>query len=247
MSESFSLANFNLSDVVSNLLARARNFDGEEASISNLIDPFAAALESAINGYPTMEAWIEMEHQRTRQKNLMNHLGDLQQSIIGKLPGWQSHPSGTAMPDVVGKRGKQLMLTEVKNKHNTMNSSSSAKTYDVLAQFLERPEFEGFTAGVVTVISSINHSAFFKPFAPAGKPKRKDIVLMPGRVFYAIATDPLQRVPFQDVEPSDDLTTWASWKAIDLMMEEFWIEIERQTQYAIPNWIKELSEQAIGS
>ena len=246
MTGKFDLAKFDLADVVGSLIERAGNFDGEKASAHNLIDPFAAALESALNGYESEADWKESEHQRTRQKNLMNHIGDLQQSIIGKLPGWTSHKSGTDMPDVVGIRGKQLMLCEVKNKHNTMNKNSSAETYDVLEEFLERPEFKGYTAGVVAIISPIKQGAFFKPFNPSGRPERKDIVLMPGRVFYAIAADPLERIPFKSIQPDEDMTKWPSWKAIDLMMEEFWIEIEKQTGYKTPDWIKKLSVQALG-
>ena len=247
MGKEFDLAKFDLADVVENLLSRAKNFDGDKASKANLIDPFAAALESALNGYESEAEWKETEHQRTRQKNLMNHIGDLQQSIIGKLPGWTSHPSGSGMPDVVGRRGSQLMLCEVKNKHNTMNSNSSAETYDVLSEFLERPEFKGFTAGVVAVISPIKTDAFFRPFAPAGRKEREDIIYMPGRVFYAIATDPQERIPFKSLQPNEKISNWESWIAIDLMMQEFWLEIEKQTNYKTPDWIKELSEQALGA
>jgi Holliday junction resolvase len=247
MSKEFDLAKFDLADVVENLLSRAKNFDGDKASKANLIDPFAAALESALNGYESEAEWKETEHQRTRQKNLMNHIGDLQQSIIGKIPGWTSHPSGSGMPDVVGRRGNQLMLCEVKNKHNTMNANSSAETYDVLSEFLERPEFKGFTAGVVAVISPIKTDAFFKPFAPARRKEREDIIYMPGRVFYAIATDPQERIPFKSLQPNEKISNWESWIAIDLMMQEFWLEIEKQTNYKTPDWIKKLSEQALGA
>jgi len=246
MSEKFDLAKFDLSDVVKSLITRAGKFDGDKASAHNLIDPFAASLESALNGYKTEADWKESEHQRTRQKNLMNHIGDLQQSIIGKLPGWKSNPSGSDLPDVIGIRHKQLMLCEVKNKHNTMNKNSSAETYDVLEEFLNRPEFKGYTAAVVAIIAPIKQGAFFKPFTPSGRPERKDIIMLPGRVFYAIATDPEERIPFKTVSPSEDLTKWPSWKAIDLMMEEFWVEIEKQTGYKTPDWIKKLSAQALG-
>jgi len=246
MTAKFNLAKFDLADVIENLIERAGNFDGDKASVNNLIDPFAAALESALNGYRSEVDWKDSEHKRTRQKNLMNHIGDLQQSIIGKLPGWTSYASGSDMPDVVGVRNKQLMLCEVKNKHNTMNKNSSSETYDVLEEFLDRPEFKNYTAAVVAIISPVKDGAYFKPFTPSGRPERNDIIYMPGRVFYAIATDPLERIPFKSVQPTEDLTQWASWGAIDLMMEEFWIEIEKQTNYKIPDWIKKLSAQALG-
>ena len=240
MAGKFHLPKFDLADVVESLIERANNFDGDKASAHNLIDPFAAALESALNGYKSEAEWKNSEFQRTRQKNLMNHIGDLQQSIIGKLPGWISHKSGTNMPDVVGKRKKQLMICEVKNKHNTMNQNSSVGTYNVLAGFLQRPEFRGYTAAVVSIIAPIKNGVFFKSFSPSDRPNRLDIVSMPGRVFYAIATDPQGRVPFKSISPTEDLTKWPSWKAIDLMMEEFCNEIEKQTGYKTPDWIKKI-------
>jgi len=247
MTSEFSMGDFDLSGIICDLITSAKDFDGAAASSRNLIDPFAAALESVLNDYKSENEWLEAEHRRTKQKNLMNHIGDLQQAIIGKLPGWTSYSTGTDMPDVVGKRGKQLMLCEVKNKHNTMNSRSSLATYDSLVDFLGRPEFKGYTAGVVAVIAPLRSNAYFKPFAPSGCQERKDIVFMSGRVFYTIATDIEKRVPYKDILPSEDFSRWKSWKAIDLMIEEFWSEIEKQTKYQIPRWIKDLTKQALGA
>ena len=116
----------------------------------------------------------------------------------------------------------------------------------MLEEFLSRPEFKGFTAGVVAVISPIKKDAYFRPFAPAGRDEREDIVYLPGRVFYAIATDPRERVPYKTLQPGENISSWESWMAIDLMLEEFWLEIERQTKYRTPDWIKHLSAQALG-
>lgn len=244
--DKFNLDNFDLSDVVGHLLDGTRGFDGERSSIRNLIDPFAAALESALNGYETESQWLEAEHQRTRQKALMNHVGNLQQSIIGKLEGWTSYPAGTNRPDVVGRRDSQLLLFEVKNKHNTMNARSSEATYDLLVNFLSRKEFQGYTAGVVAIIAPVRQGSYFKPFAPSGNPQRKDIVFMPGRVFYAFATDAQNRMPYKNVQPSDPIHTWESWHTIDLIVAEFWNEIQKQTKYVVPKWIKDLTNQALG-
>lgn len=246
VNNSFSMGSFDLSNVVRHLLANTKSFDGIDASSRNLIDPFAAALESALNGYETEAEWLEAEHQRTRQKALMNHIGNLQQSIIGQLPGWTTYATGTGMPDVVGNRGKQLLLCEVKNKHNTMNARSSVATYHALVDFLSENQFKNYTAAVVAVIAPVRRGAYFKPFAPSGNPERTDIVYMSGRVFYALATDPEKRIPYKTVLPSDPMHRWESWSAIDLMIKEFWTEIEKQTNYSVPDWIKELTAQALG-
>ena len=241
------MGELDLSGVLTQLLDDAQKFDGETASTRNLIDPFAAVLETVLMEYKTREEWLQAEHQRTRQKALMNRIGDLQQSIIGKLPGWTAYETGTDMPDVVGNRGQQMFICEVKNKHNTMNARSTAATYDALAEFLSRPEFGGYTAAVVAVISPVRRGSYFKPFAPPRKPERLDIVSMSGRVFYALATDPQNRIPYKSVQPNDPMHLWESWSAIDLMLTEFWNELEIQTGYAVPIWIQNLSEQALGT
>jgi hypothetical protein len=246
MTPEFKLKSFELAPIVAKLLERINQFDNTKASKKNLVDPFAAALEFAVNEYPSQVAWEFAEQGRQRQKNLMNHIGDLQQSIIGQLEGWESHSSGTHNPDIVGSRGRQKMIAEVKNKHNTMNHNSSGETYDVLDSFLDHSEFHGFTAAVITVIAPPAKDVFFRHFAPGGRPIRNDIVLLSGRVFYAIATDPMERTPFIDFQPNEDMRKWPSWIAIDLMLEEFWAEIQSQTGQVVPKWIRNLTEQALG-
>jgi hypothetical protein len=219
----------------------ASNFDAEKSSKTNLVDPFAASLEAALYKFSTQRQWQEVELQRARQKNLMNHLGWLQQEIIGQLSGWKSFKSGLDMPDVVGERGRQKFICEVKNKHNTMNKNSTAETYDVMAEYLSRPKFSGFTGVLVQIIAKTPKDVYWKPFAPPGRKPRPDMLVMNARVFYAFATDPEKRRPEIDVKPTENLTKWESWGALDFMLEEFWIELERQTKFVTPDWIKQIA------
>jgi hypothetical protein len=85
------------------------------------------------------------------------------------------------------------------------------------------------------------------PFAPgADSVSRKNLILMSGRVFYAIATDPKMRQPVKDFDSTEDLTKWESWCAIDLMKEAFLKELENQTKKKVPDWARELFSKSIG-
>ena len=242
MDKFFKIPDFDLSKVFKDFFAKAENYDAEKSAKANLVDPFAAALEAALLNYESEEEWQNTENQRTRQKNLTNHLGDLQQEIIGQLPGWKSFASGTSKPDVVGVRGHQKIICEVKNKHNTMNKNSSAETYDVMSDFLNKKEFNKFTGIVVQIVKKTPKNAFWIPFSPPGRKVRRDILVMNSRVFYAFATDPQQRIPEIDVKPNENLKKWESWHALDFMLEEFWAELEKQTNFKTPKWIKALAQ-----
>ena len=181
----------------------------------------------------------------------MNAVGNAQQEFIGNLSGFTSYPptKKNPMPDVVGNRGEQKIFAEIKNKHNTMNSKSAAATYDTMVKFSERTEYKNYVGVVVQIISEVPKSGqpMWTPFAPgADRNSRKNLILMSGRVFYAIATDPKKRQPVKDFDPKEDLTKWESWCAIDLMKEAFLKELEKQTKKIVPEWVKALFSKSIG-
>jgi hypothetical protein len=231
--------------LVERVLAKTNAFNATSASSRNITDPFAAALESALFGFATKDDWEGLEVHRQKQKNLMNHIGLLHQELIGGLPGWASYDAGSDKPDVIGIRGSQKILGEVKNKHNTMNARSAEATYDKLAEYLARPEYEGYVGVVIQVLGSdYRPGRNWKPFAPGvARFERKDIVVMPGKVFYAIATDPLQRQINQDVTSNIDMTTWESWNSFDKMSLEVLDAITKVTRTEIPEWINQLFEE----
>jgi hypothetical protein len=251
MAKPFSLLEIDLGKVVSKIISSNSVFNSEKATEDNLVDAFAAASEVLIFGYPTKEVWLETEKERQRQKSLMNAVGNAQQEFIGQLAGFTSYPptKKNPMPDVVGSREGQKIFAEIKNKHNTMNSKSAAATYDTMVKFSERPEYNNYVGIVVQIISDVPKSGqhMWMPFAPgADRNSRENLIVMSGRVFYAIATDPKKRQPVEDIDSMEDLTKWESWCAIDLMKEAFLKELEKQTKNTVPDWVKALFSKSIG-
>lgn len=239
----FDLGISDLSEIVKSLLANSSVTNQAARAEKNLVDPFAAALETVLNGYGSQGEWERAELARRNQKSLMNYLGDAQQKIIGALDGCQSHPSGSGHPDVSVVRKSQKLIAEVKNKHNTMNYNSSRETYDELSRHLSKPEYRDFTAIVVTLIAPATEPRI-KHFAPGDRTKRDDLLIMSGRVFYALVTDPLCRIPSTTLAESENLTMWPSWSAIDLMAELFFSEVENQSGLTVPKWVRDLTTQA---
>lgn len=90
----------------------------------NLIDPIKLTFDSKIYD-KTIAEIIESEVLRQIDKSNTNHIGYFHQNIFQYLGnGWEVPRSGY---DIVNEKKK--IYVEIKNKHNTMNSSSSQKTY----------------------------------------------------------------------------------------------------------------------
>lgn len=102
---------------------------------SNLVDPIKLIFDKSV--YKTSwEEIVNSEIFRQRDKSNNNDIGYFHQNIFSyfdgcEVPqeGWDviyRNPDGIVMPDgdVV-----HTLYVEMKNKHNTMNSASSAKTY----------------------------------------------------------------------------------------------------------------------
>ena len=157
MTAKFGLETLDLSAVVSKVVSVVENFDSTTSVENNLVDAFAAAAEVATFNLQTEKEWREPELHRQKQKALMNAIGNAHQEIIGQLDGFNSYPASSSnpMPDVVGKRGKQLIFAEIKNKHNTMNSKSSDATFHSIVGFSESKQFKDYLGIVVQIISPV--------------------------------------------------------------------------------------------
>ena len=90
----------------------------------NLIDPIKLTFDSKIYG-KSIEEIIESEIIRQMDKSNTNHIGYFHQNIFKYInKNWMVPKEGF---DLINE--DERIYVEMKNKHNTMNSSSSQKTY----------------------------------------------------------------------------------------------------------------------
>jgi len=96
----------------------------------NLIDPIKLTFDSKVYG-KTIEEIIESESIRQMDKTNSNNIGYFQQNIFKYIYHKDTKQTKWSVPkqgfDIVNETDK--IYVEMKNKHNTMNSSSSQKTY----------------------------------------------------------------------------------------------------------------------
>jgi hypothetical protein len=115
---------------------------------NNIIDPIKLTFDAKVYD-KSIQAVVESEILRQLDKSNTNHIGYFHQNIfkyIGKEDGWRVPETGF---DVVNDM--QKIYVEMKNKHNTMNSSSGPKTYmGMQAKLIEDPSAICMLVEVIT-------------------------------------------------------------------------------------------------
>ncbi|MBH1971555.1 Eco47II family restriction endonuclease [Moraxellaceae bacterium AER2_44_116] len=90
----------------------------------NLVDPIKFTFDAQVYG-KTIAQVVEAEVLRQLDKSNNNHIGYFHQNIFRHIGnGWTVPKAGYDVENT-----ERQIFVEMKNKHNTMNSSSSQKTY----------------------------------------------------------------------------------------------------------------------
>lgn len=118
------ISNENLFEHVKDTVLKYRFDIDLEKFNENLIDPIKLTFDSKVYQRGIDEV-IESEVMRQIDKSNTNHIGYFHQNIFKYFWNWWTVP--VQGYDVVNEQ--QDIFVEMKNKHNTMNSSSSQKTY----------------------------------------------------------------------------------------------------------------------
>lgn len=152
----------------------------------NVIDPFSALFDMAKQGID-FEEWLEQEKSRQSQKTLQNLVGYFHQHILGAVGDWSDPGSGGSI-DLINEKLK--IIVEIKNKHNTLNSSSATQTYNKMVGHLDNSK-KGYQGYVVLLIPK-RPQRYRKHFAPNddGVPvqRRDDLMEIDGASLYEIVT-----------------------------------------------------------
>lgn len=114
---------------------------------SNIIDPIKLLFDKSVFKKSFNEI-IELEIHRQRDKSNTNSIGYFHQNIFKYIDQCEVPLEGW---DVIVKRGEEpTIYVEMKNKHNTMNSSSSQKTYiQMQNQIINYPDDYCFLVEVI--------------------------------------------------------------------------------------------------
>lgn len=120
-----------LKETVMSYLASTEAIDLEKFN-NNIIDPIKLTFDSLVYA-KSLETIIREEISRQRDKTNNNAIGYFHQNIFKYLNFCSVPLQGF---DVIVNLPHKKIQVEMKNKHNTMNSSSSAKTYIKMHNYL---------------------------------------------------------------------------------------------------------------
>lgn len=152
----------------------------------NVIDPFSALIDAARQDV-SLETWMNQEKARQIQKSFQNAIGEFHQQVLGSINGWSNAGAGGSY-DVINDEMK--IIAEVKNKYNTMNSSSALNAYDKMAHWLDYGK-GGYEAFIVEIVPE-KPRPYSVPFTPSERKvkrqTRENLRRIDGRSFYARAT-----------------------------------------------------------
>lgn len=113
---------------------------------SNIIDPIKLLFDKSVYD-KSFESIIELELQRQRDKSNTNAIGYFHQNMFKYINNCVVPEHGW---DVIFTDNASKIYVEMKNKHNTMNSASSQKTYMKMQnQILHTPNDKCFLVEVI--------------------------------------------------------------------------------------------------
>lgn len=173
------------------LVTRIEAARGEADPYKNVIDPFGALFDSSLVVGLNSEEWLGVERSRQIGKSLSNAVGDFHQELIGLLPGWESTGMQGGVIDLIhstafGSRATPV-IAELKNKHNTMNSSSAKALHTLFQDALRWPTYKGYTAYLIEVVPK-KPGGIDKPWTTAKRGKVDQIRRIDAASVYRISS-----------------------------------------------------------
>ncbi|MBE6500476.1 MAG: Eco47II family restriction endonuclease [Methanobrevibacter thaueri] len=114
----------------------------------NTIDGFKTIFDVSVNQI-SFEEWSKFELTRQQDKTINNKIGEFHQELLGKIDGWVDLGVGDET-EIDLKKADNTVFVELKNKYNTMNSSSTKTCREKLEKVIEKyPNATAYWAYVI--------------------------------------------------------------------------------------------------
>ena len=96
------------------------------------------------------DGWANKEMERQQDKTINNKIGEFHQELLGKVEGWVDLGVGDET-EIDLKKEDNTVFIELKNKHNTMNSSSTKTCREKLENVIEQyPDATAYWAYIIS-------------------------------------------------------------------------------------------------
>lgn len=96
------------------------------------------------------DGWANKELERQQDKTINNKIGEFHQELLGKVDGWVDLGVGDET-EIDLKKEDNSVFIELKNKHNTMNSTSTKGCREKLENVIEQyPDATAYWAYIIS-------------------------------------------------------------------------------------------------
>ena len=118
----------------------------QERRVRNVVDPFQSLVVASTFDIQDRATLSDVQRADSAIRGLGNALGEFHQKILGSVDGWENHDAGYDL-----ECDARMVLAEIKNKWNTMNSSNRRQVENDLEVALrqKRGDWTGYLVLVV--------------------------------------------------------------------------------------------------
>lgn len=193
---------------------------------NNKVDTFKLTFDSKFNEL-TGEDLIKLEISRQIDKSVNNAIGTFHEEILGGIKGFSSGKlSGYDI-----KANDNSLFAEIKNKHNTMNSSSAESAFQKLARFAD--DNKQATCYLVQVLAKKSFLKKWEGIINRKEYSHSRVYMISGDKFYGLLT-------------GDDQAFFKLYKVLSQAIEDFLsnIDVKSEKKNSI---LSDISESAKNS
>ncbi|MXV75366.1 Eco47II family restriction endonuclease [Candidatus Poribacteria bacterium] len=171
------ISDADLESAISSLFSSAKNTiqKAEKRRERNVVDPFYSVLIASSFELKTIIELDNLQDAGAALRGISNFLGEFHQKILGSINGWNNHDSGYDLECPM-----KSIIAEVKNKHNTMNSTNTEAVISDLDTAI-RQKKGNWKAYLVQVIPR-------SPYRSTNIVRSRGVYVIDGASFYHLAT-----------------------------------------------------------
>ncbi|MBU5316914.1 Eco47II family restriction endonuclease [Clostridium bornimense] len=147
----------------------------------NKLDPIKAYFDMEFNEI-NLEEFIDIEAKRKADKSINNHIGDFHQELLNGIEGFEA-------PQYAGydvRKVDNTIFGELKNKHNTMNSSSTESTFQKLQRYAN--EYPNSICYLIEVVATHSQDILWTPTCSGRQYSHPRVRRISIDKFYEVAT-----------------------------------------------------------
>lgn len=119
--------------------------EAQKKFLENVPDPFALACYAHAFNIKQPATLVKQQAMVSASQKISGAVGKFHQNILGSVRGFKNHDAGY---DIESSRRK--ILAEIKNKHNTMNSSNEEQVISMLKHAVRsNPKYKGYLVIII--------------------------------------------------------------------------------------------------